>query len=209
MSYKIKPSEALLPTVTAGRGPPVWGWTDVSATCSVETMGWRDRDYAQFTESERDAIYGGSRATTRVSAPSHGRSLFKPGVGIAIAVSAGLFALGHLPRGHPLIPALRLNLPRLTSGGARSAQTLPLNVPSTAPYGSVLTLSGTAPNATAGVVVASGQWNGGGWNTVASAPLAADHSWSLPVSMNQHGMLSLKVSLSGGDNFVGSVYVQP
>jgi hypothetical protein len=186
-------------------------------------MGWRDRDWAQFTDSEREAIYGGGDPGMRARPGDYwsslGRSIIRPGAGIAIALSAVIFALGHFPQGQPLIPAFRFSLPSLSgnpghheASGARPGtahRTFPLNVPPAVVYRSVLRLSGIDPNATSGTVVVTGQWNGGAWGEVASGALAVDHSWSVPITMNQQGTLSLNVSLPSGDSLAGTITVEP
>lgn len=175
-------------------------------------MGWRERDWARFTDAERKALYGGGGAVDPPyycpPTPSGGRrrSALAPGAGIAIAVSLGVLLLGQFPRQHPLLPALRIGSPSVL---VPTHHTFPLNLFQTATYGSTLTINGTDPNATSGTIVAAGQWNGGPWLTVGSSVLASDHSWSVPISMNQHGTLNIRISLPSGDSLVGAVTVQP
>ncbi|HEV8460970.1 MAG TPA: hypothetical protein VGQ38_09700 [Gaiellaceae bacterium] len=54
-------------------------------------MGWQDRDYAKFTEAERDRFFGSSSLPSR----SRGRS----GSGLLLLLGltvAGMFVLPHL-----------------------------------------------------------------------------------------------------------------
>jgi hypothetical protein len=85
----------------------------------------------------------------------------------------------------------------------------PLSIPSTAAYGSTLTIDGTDIGGTSGQVVAVGRWNGGPPTTLATTALAADHSWSLPISMNQQGTLAVTIELPSGNSLVGTVTVRP
>lgn len=177
-------------------------------------MGWRERDWARFTNAEREALYGGrttdARPLTYYTPPSggRGRSLLAPGAGLAIVVSVGALLLGQFPRQHPLLPALHIGSPSALAP-ASLHRTFPLNLQPTASYGSVLTVNGTDPNATTGAVVATGQWNGGPWTALASGTLASDHSWSIPIAMNQHGTLNLRIALPSGDSLAGNLTVQP
>src|SRR5690348_12417003 len=116
------------------------------------TMGWRDRDYAKWTNEERRRFYGsgdsGYRATrsSYATGPGQGR-LFGPRIGVApgafLAVIVSLLvtlALGQLPRSHPLIPALHFTLPGV-SGAAPPGAIRPtgtINTPGTATLGSTL-----------------------------------------------------------------------
>lgn len=173
-------------------------------------MGWRDRDWAKFTDAERDALYGRTSTSSGpppAYVPARSRhSVVAPGVGLAIVVSAGVLLLGHFPRTHPILPALHFGSTRAV---VHITRTYPLNLSPSASYGSTLTLNGTDPNATSGTVVASGQWNGGPWTTLASTTLAADHAWNVPLAMNQQGTLNIRITLPSGDVLVGSVTVQP
>lgn len=78
-------------------------------------MGWRERDYARWTDEERRRFLG-STTLARAGSPSTRRAssgLVAPGVSFAVLASAALLAAGHLPRNHPLIPALNFKLPPL------------------------------------------------------------------------------------------------
>jgi hypothetical protein len=178
-------------------------------------VGWRERDWARFTDAEWEAIYGRSpkpvAAQESAWTPPRGstRSALRPGVGFAIAVSVAVLLAGQFPRGHPLVPALHINMPGSSSATPASPRQFPLNIPSTATYGSTLTINGTDVGGTSGQVVAMGRWNGGPPTTLASTALAADHSWSLPLSMNQQGTLAVTIELPSGNSLAGTVAVGP
>ncbi len=68
-------------------------------------------------------------------------------------------------------------------------------------------MNGTDPAAASRSVVAKGQWNNGPWTTLASTSLASDHSWSVPISINQHGTLNIRIDLPDGNSLVGTEIV--
>src|SRR5579862_593558 len=172
-------------------------------------MGWRERDWAKFTDAEREALYGSRSAGWNAPAgyapparPGSRRSFLAPGAGIAIAVTAAVVLLGQFPRNNPILPALRFGSP----GAVILAQprTFPLNLSPTAVYGSILTVNGADPAAASGTVLALGQWNNGPWTTLASTSLASDHSWSISISIDQHGSLNIRINLPSGNSLVGA-----
>jgi hypothetical protein len=61
-------------------------------------MGWQDRDYARWTDEERRRFLGVGASRASASRRSVGVSECAT---VAVLVSAAVFALGHLPRGHP------------------------------------------------------------------------------------------------------------
>lgn len=172
-------------------------------------MGWRDRDWARFTDSEREMLYGRASGPTSVREPmwqrpvGQRRSVVAPGATFAIVVSAAALLLGQIPRGNPFVPALHINLSSLTAPHHQ----FPLNLPTTATYGTVLTLNGTDGSSASGRVVAVGQWNGGPPTTLANGAVALDHSWSLPISLSQHGTLNLTINLPSGNTLAGTVTI--
>jgi hypothetical protein len=100
-------------------------------------MGWRDRDYAKWTDAERRRFYGSSASSdyaprSGYSVPGQGRPFgsrvrMAPGAFLAVIVSFMVaLALGQLPRSHPLIPALHFTLPAISS----PAQTGTISLPS-------------------------------------------------------------------------------
>src|SRR5438874_12197687 len=106
-------------------------------------MGWRERDYARFTEDERRRLLGASTAGT----PSTGRRVGPAqGAGLAVLVSGVVFALGQLPTSHPIVPALHVDIH--APGNAAHAKVLqptaskqrPLLLPRTVALRSVLTI---------------------------------------------------------------------
>lgn len=174
-------------------------------------MGWRDRDYAQWTDEERRLFYG-SRSPTHParSGYSTGRGqgrLFGARKGVAprtfLAVFVSLvvaLALGQLPRSHPLFPWLRLSLP------ATAAKTGTVSLPSNLPLGSYLTLHGGIPADESGTVMIEGAFDQAHWKILATVP--AEHgAYAARIPLNQRGRLHLRVTYPDGHVAVGETEV--
>lgn len=179
-------------------------------------MGWRDRDYAKWTDEERKRFYGSATAPSNpgvfgdYEAPRRatGSGLLRPGVGAAILVSGAVFALGHFPRSHPLVPLLHFRMPGLQSATAPGVirPTGTINTPSTASVGSTLTFHGTAPLGN-GPVTIEGSYDGGQtWQTLSSVD-SANGSYAAAITLGQRGTLQLRILFADGSKSVGSVNV--
>jgi hypothetical protein len=109
---------------------------------------------------------------------------------LAVGVTLAVYLAGHVPRGHPLIPALNFHL---SSGHAHT------RIETTAAtFGSTFTLSGTTVNHRDGTVVVEGSWNGGVWLALASAS-AVGGSYVVRFPINNHGTLKLRAKYPGGE----------
>ncbi|HEY2354957.1 MAG TPA: hypothetical protein VGH79_08695 [Gaiellaceae bacterium] len=157
-------------------------------------MGWRDRDYAKWTDEERQSFYGsgptftGARRSTRVG--------LGPGVGLAVLVS-GALALGQLPLNHPLVPAFQI--------GGRTAPAATLSLPPTAALGSTLSVQGTAAT---GPVTVNGSYDGGRTWIVLSSSQSIDGVYTTEIHLAQQGELSIKIVFADGSTATGSIVVQ-
>jgi hypothetical protein len=169
-------------------------------------MGWRDRDWARFNDAERKAYY----ETGAARGPASGRSIIKPGAGVAIAVSAVLFGLGQLPRSDPLVPSLNFEVPSFGTGSSATlaeSRTFPLDLPETATTGSTLTITGA--DAGSGQVTIRGHWNAQPWKTIATTTSGQDGAWTGSFRLEGRGMLNVRVLLPSGDILTGHVRVTP
>jgi hypothetical protein len=181
-------------------------------------MGWRDRDYAQWTDEERRRFYG-SGATSAGSRPDvfgghegsrrgTGGRVFRRGVGPAIFVSGVLLALGRFPTSHPILPSLHFRLPGVgdTATPASIRPTGTINTPGTATLGSTLTFHGTAPPGN-GPVTVEGSYDGGQtWQTLSTVD-SVGGSYTAQITLNQRGFLQLRIVFADGSRAVGSVTV--
>ena len=167
-------------------------------------IGWRDREYAQWTEEERRRFLGAPGGTAR-SRPSRRGRMCAQGAGWAVGASVLLAALGYLPRGHPLLPALhfRIPAPRHSVAAAKPARLLG---PTTVRRGSFLTFHGQVPGGHEGAVVIRGSLDRGAWRTLAIAD-GNDGTYRARIPLRRRGLLRLRILFRGGVEQVGSVRV--
>jgi hypothetical protein len=180
------------------------------------TMGWRDRDYAKWTDEERRRFYGSSSSAgydhdwPRVS-PTRRGGVLRPGAALAVLATVCI-ALGQLPLNHPLVPAFHFTL--RGSGGTSPAPILtpsapiaPITGPSTAAVGTRLVLHGSAPEGN-GVVTVEGSYDGGQtWLPLASVS-STNGSYAATITLTQRGVLQLRILTANGTSAVGSITVQ-
>jgi len=177
-------------------------------------MGWRDRDYAKWTDEERRRFYGSGTGPSTFggydgSRRATGGRVFRRGVGPAILVSGVVLALGHVPSSHPLIPALHFRLPGLGSAAAPAAvrPTGTISMGSTAEVGSTLTFHGTAPPGD-GRVTIEGSYDGGHtWQTLSSV-VSTNGSYAAEIALTQRGLLQIRILFADGSQSVGSLVVE-
>lgn len=170
-------------------------------------MGWRDRDYAKWTDAERRRFYGWGDSPSRVSGGSLGSRVgVVPSAFLAVLVSLLVaLALGQLPAGHPLVPALHFNLPALSSGASRTT-TGTIVLANTLPYGGFLTLHGQLPAGETGTVTVEGGYNHGRRHVLATVP-AENGSYEARIPLQHRGLLNLRVTYPDGHHSVGSAEV--
>jgi hypothetical protein len=188
-------------------------------------VGWRERDYARWTDAERRWFLGSS---SRASLPPTGRderwapaakleprrSILRPGFGLVIVASLSLLALGQLPRGHPLLPAFHVTLPTLhrhartpeASFRVAKRRITKLHGPRSARVGRALDLRGSLPGAT-GVVRISRTY-GGPWRTLRIAALDQAGHYRARIELARRGLLHLQVVYPDGSRAVGSLRVR-
>ena len=162
-------------------------------------MGWRDRDYARWTEDERRRFFGSS-------APRIG---VVQGAFLAVIVSAVLFLLGHVPYNHPLIPALHFTIPRPPRlAHARSSSTAlgKIGLARSAQRGSFLTFHGQLPSGESGTVSVDGTYRRPPWQLLAAVPAQAG-AYAARIHLTRAGLLHVRITYPDGHRSVGSIRV--
>jgi hypothetical protein len=167
-------------------------------------IGWRDREYAKWTQEERRRFLGTPGGTARPGSSRRGRTCAQ-GAGWAVGVSVVLVALGYLPRGHPLLPALKFRIPAPRHSAA-ATKPVRLLGPRTVRRGSFLTFHGRVPTGHEGAVLIRGSLDGGVWRTLAIAD-GNDGTYRARIPLRRRGMLRLRVLFRGGVVEEGSVRV--
>jgi hypothetical protein len=166
-------------------------------------MGWTERDYARWTKEERERFYGGGAAGSNVTAGC----VFRRGIGPAVLASGVLFAVGHFPTGHPILPFLRFSAPASRSSVTLIRPTGTIDTPSTAPVGSTLTFRGSAPPGD-GPVTVEGSYDGSQTWQVLSSVGSADGTYAAQITLGQRGLLQIKILFADGSQSVGSIAVE-
>ena len=163
-------------------------------------MGWRERDYARLTRRERDELLGSRPART-----SYGRVGLRRAIGWAVAITATLGVAGHVPRGHPLVPALRFGV----RGPARAdSQVLALSVPAADRRGRWIGVHSQTPKRYHGrLVVLEASWNGGSWRVVDTSRIGRGGAVSVGVKLRRHGLLRLRLTFPDGTVALGQTRV--
>jgi len=168
-------------------------------------VGWRDREYAKWTDEERNRFLGSGMPN--LSHPSRARGgLIRPGAGLAILVTAVLLALGHFPTSHPIAPTLRFRIPGLSEAPPPIRTSGTIEGLTSAALGSTLSLRGAAPKGN-GPVTVEGSYDGGRtWQTLSTVD-SNDGGYAAQVSLNRRGTLEIRIVFADGSQATGSVTV--
>lgn len=178
-------------------------------------MGWRDRDYARWTDEERRRYLDSdvsvpARSAGRGSLP---RLRVAHGAGAAILVSAALLILGQLPRNHPLLPSFHVRLPSLrheatkaTSFHVSAPRLTKLRGPRAARVGGTLTVSGS--NRTSRGPVAIQGTYGRSWKTLSTLEVDGGGDFRVTIPLTRRGLLHIRVLYPDGSRAVGSTRVR-
>jgi len=174
-------------------------------------MGWREREYARFTRAERERFYGPAVAPGRGRRASV-RATCTGGAGLAVAVSALLFVLGQVPKGHPLVPALHFRVPGVARAPASmrptSRRVLPLRLPAVGAVSSPLTIRGRLPGYGGRLVVVEGRWNRRGWATLATSRIGRHGAYRARFRLARTGVLRVRLTYPNGMTSLGVMHVR-
>lgn len=173
-------------------------------------MGWRDRDWAKWTDEESRAFYGsGGSSAPSPSFPARSRVRPRPTNSVLLAVIVSFIvalALGQLPHSHPLIPALRFALPSL-SHRSTASRTGTISLPHSLPLSSFLTIHGRLAVGEAGTVEVEGAYVRPPWKRLAAVPAPAG-SYEARIRLDHKGLLHLRVIYPDGHRAVDEVRVR-
>jgi hypothetical protein len=183
-------------------------------------VGWRDRDYARWTDEERRRFLGSSVSSSSRGRPASAPHVLGPRLGVAqgaslaVIVSAVLFLLGHVPQNHPLIAALHFNIPRpprLTHGSSSSPGLGKIgfgkiSLARSAQLGSYLTFHGQLPSGESGTVIVEGAYRRPPWQLFAAVSAQAG-SYAARIHLTRAGLLHVRLTYPDGHRSVGSIRV--
>lgn len=154
-------------------------------------MGWRDRDYARWTDDERRRFYGAAGRGQGSSLSSRVGVVPSAFVGVVVSLLVAL-ALGQLPLSHPLIPALHFRLPALSNTAPKATTASTISLPKSLPFGGFLNLHGQLSAGESGTVTVEGAYGQQRLKVIATVP-AANGSYEARIPLRQRGILRLRV----------------
>lgn len=187
-------------------------------------MGWRERDWAKWTDAERQRFYGTTRPTSRPptqSSPKSGgkrrarRETLAALILIAAAVAYYSGALNHFPQrtispvsGPAPTPYLRLpqTPPTTTTPALPSPRYTTMSGPSSVPQGTYITVTGTLPPGESGPIIVEGQWESGPWYELASTN-ASKGGFGVRYTLSRPGIVHVRLALPNGDYAVKTIHV--
>jgi hypothetical protein len=186
-------------------------------------VGWRERDWAKWTDAERQRFFGTARSTshapTRSSPKALGmrrtrRETLAALILIAAAVAYYSGALNHLtqptvsPTSSGSAPAPYLRLPHTspTSTTPPSPRYTTMGGPSSVPRGTYMTVTGTLQPGESGLVVVEGRWESGPWYELASAN-ASSGGFRVRYTLPRPGIVHVRLALPNGDYAVKTIDV--
>jgi hypothetical protein len=193
-------------------------------------VGWRERDWAKWTDAERQRFFGSTRSTSRPSTwsnpPSGGKRRTRKETAAALilvsaaAVAYGSSALNHssehtigAPSSEPA-PTHYLRLPRASpttitppsSSSPPSPRYTTMSGPSSVPRGTYITVTGALLPGESGPIVVEGQWESGPWYELASTN-ASNGGFRVRYALPRPGVVHVRLALPDGDYDVRTIDV--
>jgi hypothetical protein len=174
-------------------------------------MGWRERDYARFTDDERRRFFGTATASVPMTRARIG---IVRGAWAAVLVSAALFLVSQFPRDHPLLPALHftIHIPWQTAEATAprpvSHRVVPLRLPRALRGRSTLTIHAHLSGYGGRLATLEARWSRGSWRTVAVRRIPRAGAFALSVRLRRTGSLELRLSYPNGTVTQGRTVVR-
>lgn len=187
-------------------------------------MGWRERDWAKWTDGERQRFFGTARSTslapTQSGAKAGGKRRTRETVAALVLIAAAVAyhsgALNHstqptvspTSRGHIPTPYLRLphTSPTSTAPAPPSPRYTTMRGPSSVPRGTYMTITGTLRPSESGPIVVEGQWESGPWYVLASTN-ASSGGFRVRYTLPRPGIVHVRLALPNGDYAVRTIHV--
>ena len=190
-------------------------------------MGWRERDWAKWTDAERERFLGSSRPSARgaerppparwspksTSGPKrHIRRQTIGGLILAAALVTNYTGvLNNLSLQHTvnavttLTPYLRLpRTPATTT--TRSPHYTTMGGPSSVRRGTYMTVTGTLPPGESGPIIVEGQWESGPWYELASTNVS-NGGFRVRYALPRPGIVHVRLALPNGNYAVKTIDV--
>jgi hypothetical protein len=188
-------------------------------------VGWRERDWAKWTDAERERFLGSSRSPAGPPGGPPARWSAKGGGGkrrtrretlaalilIAAAVAYYSGALNRSPQrtvNHVIGPTPYLRLPHAQPMTPTVAPpiTTTMSGPSSVPRGTYMTVTGTLPLGVSGPIIVEGQWESGPWYELASTN-ASKGGFRVRYTLPRPGVVHVRLALPNGDYAIKTIRV--
>ncbi len=185
-------------------------------------MGWLERDWAKWTDAERQRFFATTRSTgrapTRSSPKAVGKRRTAKGslAALILIAAAGAHYSGALNRSaQPTIsptwsgpaPTPYLRLPHTsTTPPPPSPSYTTMSGPSTVPRGTSMTVTGTLQPSESGPIIVEGQWESGPWYELASTN-ASNGGFRVRYTLPRPGIVHVRLALPDGDYAVKTIDV--
>jgi hypothetical protein len=188
-------------------------------------MGWQERDWAKWTDAERQRFVGTTRSTNHAPARSSPkaadkrRTLSEALAALVLIAAAAAYYSGALSH------SLRQMVSPTSSGSApisylRSPNTSPVSTtpapsspryttmsgPSSVSRGSYMVVTGTLPQGESGPIVVEGQWGSGPWYELASTNASHDQ-FRVRYTLPRPGIVHVRLVLPDGDYAASTIDV--
>jgi hypothetical protein len=188
-------------------------------------MGWRERDWAKWTDAERQRFFGTTRSTSRgparvtpkaVSRRRTRREILAALVLIAAAAAQYGGALNRSPQPTASTPLsgpaptsylpLRNPSPTSTTAAPPAPRYTTMSGPSSVVRGTYMTVTGTLHAGESGPVVVEGRWESGPWYELASTN-AGKGGFRVRYALPRPGIVHIRLALPDGDYAVRTIDV--
>gem|GEM_PF-5099362 len=188
-------------------------------------MGWQERDWAKWTDAQRQRFFETTRSTSHAPTRSSPKAIGKRRTRketlaalILIAAAAAYYsgALNHSAQrtisptssGPARTPSLRLphTSPTSTTPEPPSPRYTTMSGPSSVPRGTYMTVTGTLPPGESGPIIVEGQWESGPWYELASTN-ASNGGFRVRYTLPRPGIVHVRLALPDGDYAVRTIDV--
>jgi hypothetical protein len=197
-------------------------------------VSWHERDWAKWTDAERQRFYGSKHSTSRSptwsspqssrartwSSPQNSRKRRTRGetlaaltlIAAAVAYQSGVFNHSvQRTTGAPLSGSARtryLGLPQTpaTATTPPSPRYTTMSGPSSVSQGTYMTVTGTLPPGVSGPIIVEGRWESGPWYELASTN-ASDGGFRVRYALRRPGLVHVRLALPNGNYVVRTIDV--
>jgi len=173
-------------------------------------VGWRERDWAKWTDAERQRFFGTTRSTSRAPTRSSSkavgrhRTLRETLAALVLIAAAVAYYSGAL--NHSAQRTISPTSPTSTTPAPPSPRYTTMSGPSSVPRGTYMTVTGALPPGESGPIIVEGQWESGPWYELASTN-ARNGGFRVRYALPRPGVVHVRLALPNGDYAVKTIDV--